>query len=230
MRAVLILAAHDARLQFRYGIYLAYAFVLALYVAFLTGLGALLPPWVAAVIVFSDPAALGFFFLGALMMLERSERVRPALAVTPLSPAAYVAAKAATLTAMALVACAVLGFALGDAVDLPLLLVAVGLTSLQYVGIGVPVALRFRTVTGYLVGAGALLTPLIAPGFLALAEPMPLWLAAIPAVSQMRLMLVSTGAAAAGPLDLAVMLGVSALAAAGALWFAVSALSREFER
>jgi fluoroquinolone transport system permease protein len=230
MNAFLALARHDARLQFRYGIYLAYAFVLALYVAFLTGLGSLLPPWVAAVIVFSDPAALGFFFLGALMMLERSERVRSALAVTPLSPAAYVAAKAVTLTAMALVACAALGLALGEAADLPLLLGTVALTSLQYVGIGVPVALRFRTVTGYLVGAGALLTPLIAPGFLALLDPMPLWLAVVPAISQMRLMLIATGAATADPLGLAVMLAVSAVAAAGALWFAVSDLTREFAR
>lgn len=230
MNALLALAAHDARLQYRNGIYVAYAFVLALYVAFLTGLGGLLPPWVAAVIIFSDPAALGFFFLGALMMLERSERVRSALAVTPLSAAAYVAAKALTLTAMALAACAVLGVTLGKAADLPLLLVTVALTSLQYVGIGVPVALRFRTVTGYLVGAGGLLTPLIGPGFLALLDPMPLWLAAVPAVSQMRLMLVATGAATADAPALAVMLGISTLAAAGAIWFAVADLTRDFGR
>ena len=52
-----------------------------------------LPAWAPAFIIFTDPAALGFFFLGALMMLERSEGVRTALAVTPLSAADYLTAK-----------------------------------------------------------------------------------------------------------------------------------------
>ena len=50
-----------------------------------------LPDWAAAFIIFTDPAALGFFFLGALMMLERSEGVRTALATTPLSLLDYLA-------------------------------------------------------------------------------------------------------------------------------------------
>jgi fluoroquinolone transport system permease protein len=231
MRArVATLIAHDARLQWRYGIYAAYAVVLLMYAAIITSAGERLPGWVAATIIFTDPAALGFFFLGALMMLERGEGVRMALAVAPISAADYLGAKATTLTAMALVACAILVALIHGATDPGLLLVSVALTSLQYVGIGVPIALRFRTVSGYLVGSAGFLTPLIAPGFLGLLEPFPLWLAVIPAVSQYRLMLVSTGAAAATPMELGVMLLVAAVAAAGALWLAWRFLKAEFGR
>jgi len=231
MRArVAILIAHDARLQWRYGIYAAYAIVLLMYGAIIASAGVHFPAWVAATIVFTDPAALGFFFLGAVMMLERSEGVRTALTVAPIAAADYLGAKAATLTAMALVACAILVTLIHGSKDPVLLIVAVALTSLQYVGIGVPIALRFKTVSGYLVGSAGFLTPLIGPGFLALLEPFPLWLAMIPAVSQYRLILVSTGAATATPIELALMLLVAALAAVGALWLALRSLRSEFGR
>ena len=83
------------------------------YVAVLIALGPRLPSAAVAFIIFSDPAALGFFFLGGLMMLERSEGVRPALAVTPLRIADYLGAKALTLTLVALCASLALYLAAG---------------------------------------------------------------------------------------------------------------------
>ncbi len=229
-RNLATLVAHDARLQYRYGIYAAYAFVVAFYCAVLVWAGPWLPEWATAVIIFTDPAALGFFFLGALMMLEKSERVRTALAVAPISASQYFLSKLITLTGMSLIACAVLLAVMHRPADPGLLLVSVALTSMQYVGIGVPIALRFRTVNGYLVGSAGFLAPLIAPGFLALLDDMPAWLAIVPAVSQLRLMLVATGAAEATMGEVALMLAVSGLAAAGAGWLAVHFLRREFGR
>jgi hypothetical protein len=104
------------------------------------------------------------------------------------------------------------------------------LTSFQYVGIGVPIALRFKTVSGYLMGSTGFLTPVIAPAFLALLDPFPLWLAAIPSVSQFRLMLIATEAAAAAPHEIAIMIAVCLASAIGGLWIARSALAREFGR
>lgn len=224
------LVAHDARLQYRYGVYAAYGFVVALYVAVLVWAAPWLPAWVPAVVIFTDPAALGFFFLGALLMLERSERVRPALAVAPVSPGEYFGGKLITLSAVSLIAAAALLMVLHRPADPALLLLTVALTAIQYIGIGVPIALGFRTVNGYLIGSAGFLTPLIAPGFLALLDDMPLWLAVIPAVSQLRLLLVATGAAEASATEVAVMLAVSGMAAAGGCWLALRSLRREFGR
>jgi fluoroquinolone transport system permease protein len=221
------LIAHDLRLQFRYGIYAAYAVVVAFYIALLLGAGAWLPAWAPALIVFTDPAAVGFFFLGALMMLERSEGVRVALATTPLTARDYVASKAMTLTGLATGATAILLPFLHAPANPLLLLLAVVLTSFAYVGIGVPIARRFRTVNGYLVGAGAMLTPVIAPAFLALLDPFPAALSILPPVAQLRLILVAAGAVESSTLELAVSLTVSATAAIIALWFAIRDLRRE---
>jgi len=222
------LAVHDIRLQWRYGIYLAYGFVLALYVGVLAGAGPHLPAWVPAVIIFTDPAALGFFFLGALMMLERAERVTSALAVAPLAPADYFIAKCGTLTAVALIACAILLMFIHRPADPVLLLVTVALTSIQYLGIGVPIALRFNTVSAYLIGSAGFLTPLIAPGALALIEGLPLPFLLIPAAAQLRLMLVATGAGSASGGEIALCMSVCLAAAAGAVWLALKYLDREF--
>lgn len=227
MSRLLTLAAHDARLQYRYGIYIAYTFVVAMYVLVLANAGPYLPSFAIGIIIYSDPAALGFFFLGALMMLERAERVRTALAVAPISSADYVAAKVMTLTAVSLVACAVLLVVVHGAGNPLLLLVTVALTSVCFIGIGVPIALRFRTVNGYLIGAGGLLTPIIGPAALALLDPLPAWLAVWPPVAQFRLILVATGYGAAGPAEIAFMLLICVLAAAGASWLAVASLKRE---
>lgn len=226
----LTLIGHDARLQYRYGIYVAYAFVVVFYIAALVGGRALLPPWAVALIIFTDPAAVGFFFLGALMMLEKAERVRAAFAVSPVSPADYLVGKTVTLTTVALAASAIIMVVAHDVANPALLLVAVVLTSVAYVGIGIPIALRFKTVNGYLVGSSGFLIPVIAPGFLALLDPTPLLVLVIPAAAQFKLILVAIGAGTADAIELSLALGISAAAAAGAMWLALHFLRKELGR
>lgn len=228
MKRLAALVGHDIRLQYRYGIYAAYGFVVVVYAAVLVAVGPSLPAWVAPALIYIDPAGVGFIFLGALMLLERSEGVRRALAASPLGAAHYLAAKLVTLTGMALIASAVLMVLSHRPADAPLLLVTVALTSLMYVGIGVLCARRFATVNGYLVGAGALLTPLIAPGFLAFLDPLPAPFLLWPAIAQLRLMLVGLGAQEAAGWELGTMLAVAGAAAIASIWLAWRDLKREF--
>ncbi|HEV7435286.1 MAG TPA: hypothetical protein VGO22_10505, partial [Pseudorhizobium sp.] len=208
-------------------IYAAYAFIVTLYSAVLLARGAVMPPWIPALIIFTDPAAVGFFFLGALMMLERSEGVRTALAASPVSAADYLLGKMVTLVAMSLASVTLLLPFIHHAANPILLLVAVLFTAVQYVGIGVPIALRFKTVNGYLIGSTGFLTPFIAPGFLSLLEPFPAWLVIIPAVSQFRLLLVATEATTVSTAEVMAMLIVAAAAAVGAVALALWALRLE---
>jgi fluoroquinolone transport system permease protein len=227
MSGLFVLVGHDARLQYRYGIYAAYAFVIGFYVLVLTLGKDVLPAWAVALVIYTDPAAVGFFFLGALMMLERGEGVRTALSTSPVSAAQYLAGKLVTLTAVALFASVVLTFVHQAAPDPLLLAAAVVLTAVTFLAIGVPIALRFRTVNGYLVGSAGFLTPIILPAGLALIDPMPVWLGLWPPVAQFRLMLVALGHAAAAPAEIALFLGVTAAGCIGAMIMALRVLRRE---
>lgn len=74
----------DMRFQARYGFYLLYGFLTVLYVVLLVSFP---PSWkenVAAVLIFSDPAAMGLFFMGAVVLFEKNQRVTSFFAVSPL--------------------------------------------------------------------------------------------------------------------------------------------------
>lgn len=221
------LLMHDARLQFRYGIYYAYGFVILFYAASLYWLGQFFPDWVPGFVIFTDPAVVGFFFLGALMMLEKAEGVRQALAITPVSPVEYYWAKTLPLTGLALIAVIVIALFAHEVSNLPMLIGIVVLSSVHYLGFGVPVALHFRTVTSYLVGAGGIFIPIIVPGFIALLDDMPWWAIIIPSASQLRLILVATGARSGGIGEIAAMFAVSAIAALLTCWYATHRLKAE---
>lgn len=218
---------HDARLQYRYGIYAAYAFVIAFYVAALTVGRGLLPEWGVGLVIYTDPAAVGFFFLGALVMLEKGEGVRTALAITPLRARTYLAAKAMTLGSISIAACAILIVVHGGVANPALLLLAVALSSMAFIGLGIPIALRFRTVNGYLVGSAGFLTPLLGLAGLALLEPMPVWMAIWPPVAQFRLVLIATGYGAASMPEITLMIAIAAAAAAAMLIWATASLRKE---
>lgn len=57
---------NDIRFQRRYGFYLLYLVVTLIYLGLLFALPADWRPVAAVIVVFSDPAALGLFFMGAL--------------------------------------------------------------------------------------------------------------------------------------------------------------------
>lgn len=222
------LVQHDARQQFRYGIYAAYAFVIGFYITVLVFAADFLPTWLPGLIVFTDPAVVGFFFLGALMLLEKGENVRTALAITPISASDYFWSKTVTLTGLAFVSVLVLSLFFHQSSNLPLLMSAVVLTSVQFLGLGVITAYRFKTVTSYLMGAAGFLTPVIAPGFMALLDPMPVWAIVIPAASQFRLILLAIGYGSASTFEIAAMFAVAGIAAAVCVLLALRRLAQEF--
>ena len=88
----------DIRFQWKHGFYLLYAVFTAMYVFTALAFPPALRSNAAAVLIFTDPAAIGLFFMGALVLLEQSQNVLHALAVSPVRPAEYMAAKIASLT------------------------------------------------------------------------------------------------------------------------------------
>lgn len=103
----------DIRFQTRYGFYFLYAVLTAIYVAVLSAVPEGWREKAAAILIFSDPASMGLFFMGAIVLLEKSQRTPWALAVSPVRAAEYIAAKVMSLSAISLVVAAVLTAAAG---------------------------------------------------------------------------------------------------------------------
>lgn len=83
----------DIVFQWKYGFYLLYVIMTIIYLSIFSFLGGNIKDTVVAICVYSDPAAMGLFFMGALILLEKSQRIINSLAVSPVSPGEYIAGK-----------------------------------------------------------------------------------------------------------------------------------------
>jgi fluoroquinolone transport system permease protein len=156
----------DVRLQSRYGFYAVYAVLTVAFALLLRATPAGARDLVFVLVVFGDPSFLGFYFVAALVLFEKRERVLDALVTSPLSTEAYLLSKALSLTLLAVLATVVitlLGYGLAVA-WLPLL-VGVALTSMVFVLVGFVAVARFDSINAYFMTAFVYMTVLGLPVF-----------------------------------------------------------------
>ena len=108
MSRVLGIIKNDMYFQRRTGIYLLYLMLTILYLAVLHAIPADLKKVVAELLIFTDPAAMGLYFMGAILLLERSQHLERAIFVSPVRIREYVAGKAVSLGVIATVAALIL--------------------------------------------------------------------------------------------------------------------------
>ncbi|CAN5763961.1 multidrug ABC transporter permease [soil metagenome] len=156
----------DLLLQKRYGFFYAGAFVTVVWVALLIPLPTSLLNLAVPLIVFTDLAVVGFFFIAGMVLFEKGEATLFALISTPLRFREYLAAKLTTLTALALVISLVVAFAgYGFDFNPVLFLLGVILASVISALIGFLTVAPFDSISSYLVPSSLVLTPLGLPVF-----------------------------------------------------------------
>ncbi|MEX0659800.1 MAG: hypothetical protein WD080_11755 [Egibacteraceae bacterium] len=173
-----VAAAHEIRLQWRYGILAAAVFVTAVWVGVLRALPAAVMPTAIPVVVFADSAVIGLFFLAGAVLFEKDEGTQAALVVTPLRDWEYLTAKLAPLAVLSIaVALVITTAAAGGSAAPGLIAVGVGLLSLAVLLVAYATAVRFDSITDYIVGVQAPLLPLALPlvPYLVEAVAHPAW-------------------------------------------------------
>lgn len=153
----------DLRLQVRQGFYSAYLVVSIVYIVALRLVPGDIRQLALPLILLSDPALLGFYFIGGLVMLEREDRTLDALFATPVHTREYVGAKALSLTFLSLLACLVIAWASGAPVRIVPLLLGVLLTAPLFVFIGIVAASRTSSVNQYLFTSILYVVPIVIP-------------------------------------------------------------------
>ena len=140
----------DMRFQFKYGFYFLYTIMTVLYVVLLGVLPEDWRPRGAALMIFSDPAAMGLYFMGAIVLLEKSERVLDSIAVSPVQPAEYVLSKLTSIAVISTLAGAVIGAGGGISVDAYMIL-GIFLGSCLFSAVGLIVAAKVSTLNQFVV-------------------------------------------------------------------------------
>ena len=161
---------NDIRYQARYGFYLIYAILTVLYIFVLSLIDhPQARSLAAALVLLSDPAVLGFFFIGGIWLLEKDEDLHSYAAITPQRHGEYVLGKAVSLGLISTLAATVICLAGVPGANLPLLAAAVFLASGVFTLTGLVLATMAKSVNGYMLvsvlPAMVLLTPAVLTAF-----------------------------------------------------------------
>lgn len=142
----------DVRSQLRQGLYVAAGVVIVIWTALFWQLPASGVGWLLPFAVFMDLSVFGFYFMAAILYLEKGDGVLEALVVTPLRRGEYLAAKLVSLTLLAVVATVVVvGLSYRGPVNWLMLLMGVVMNSWVMVLTGFVVAARYNGISEFLI-------------------------------------------------------------------------------
>lgn len=143
----------DYKFQLKQGFYIIYGLLTVMYMVVLSLLPDTYKQMVLPLLIYSDPAFVGLFFIGGIIMLERLQGVLSYLVVTPLKIREYMLSKLITLTTLAVVASLAITWSAdyGGTVNELLMILGVVGSSIFFVLIGVVVSTYCETVNQYIV-------------------------------------------------------------------------------
>lgn len=164
----------DMRFQAKYGFYFLYAALTGIYIAVLFALPENWKEKAAAILIFSDPASMGLFFMGAIVLLEKSQHTTCALAVSPVHAAEYVIAKVSSLSAISLVVAAILAL-VADADHLYIVLFGTFISSVIFTLFGIIVATKIVSLNQFILWTVPIEIVCFIPAILHLFRITPAW-------------------------------------------------------
>lgn len=143
---------YDIKFQFRHGFYYAYLLLSIIYIIAFRLMPLAAGKYAATVIIFSDPAVMGFFFIGGIVLLEKGQNIYQSLFVTPLRVHEYLIAKIVSLTLLATVtSVAIILLSFGEIHNPLVFLIGVMLTSMFFTLIGFTLAVRCKNINQYII-------------------------------------------------------------------------------
>lgn len=141
----------DIRFQWKYGFYYIYILLVILYLGILSLLSGDVKEIVGHIMVYSDPAAMGMFFMGAIVLLEKSQRVLNSIAVSPVSPMEYILGKMCSIGFISLLVALILLNSIGIE-NLAMAVWGIVSASFVFTLCGIIVGTKINSLTGYIVG------------------------------------------------------------------------------
>lgn len=152
----------DIRFQMKYGFHFLYAFITVVYIAVILFVPPVAKGKVSAAIIFTDPSAIGLFFMGAIILLEKSQHVLSSLAVSPIKLWEYIFSKVLSLALISTLVGVIIGAVSGTQ---NLLLVTAGtfLGSILFSLVGIIVAAKVSSLNQFIIATIPIMLVLMLP-------------------------------------------------------------------
>jgi fluoroquinolone transport system permease protein len=176
----------DLAFQFKYGFYFLYAVITVLYI----GMLALIPnSWrdrFAVLLIFSDPAALGLYFMGAIVLFEKSQRVLDSIAISPVKPVEYVLSKLISVAVISTIVGLTIALGVGLSMNIVSFVIALFFSSCLFSSIGLMIAAKTSTLNRFILSTIPIEIITILPAAAYVFGWRPLWGLLHPGISMME--------------------------------------------
>lgn len=144
---------NDLKVNYNYGFVYLYIVVSLMYVAIIHILPSSIREIATLLIVFSDPSALGFFFMGAIILYEKSERVINYISITPVSVDTYILSKVTSLSLISVMSGLIIYIFSGVKFSILIVMASLFTGSIFFSLIGLIVASRIRSLNQFIMTA-----------------------------------------------------------------------------
>lgn len=177
----------DVRFQYKYGFYFLYLVFSILYISLIFAFPEAWREKSAVLMIFSDPTAMGLYFMGAIVLFEKSERVVDSIAISPARPYEYMLSKLFSIGVISVI----VGFAIGffsNAVYISLYFIAgIFLCSCLFSAIGLIIAAKSISLNDFILSTIPVQLLINIPAIAWLFGWRPGWLLLHPGVCMMEL-------------------------------------------
>ncbi|MBH1942330.1 ABC transporter permease [Mobilitalea sibirica] len=140
----------DIQFQFKYGFYFVYTVFTFFYICLLFAFPATIREKAAILMIYSDPAAMGLFFMGSIVLFEKSQRVLNSIAVSPVKVSEYILSKVVSLGLIGTVVGVLIAFAAGNR-NIILVIIATFMGSVIFSLFGLMIASKIQTLNQFMV-------------------------------------------------------------------------------
>lgn len=140
----------DLLTLYRYRIVHAYLIITIFYIFFLHIIPESVSVPAKILVIFTDPVVLGFYFIGGIILLEKSQNTFDSLFVTPFRMEEYMISKVCSLTLLTVAVClSIIFLTPGFKINLWPVLVGIILSAVFFTLFGFTLAVRAKTLNKY---------------------------------------------------------------------------------
>ncbi len=142
----------DALFQFKHGFYWVYLVLSLVYIVILSFFSTEVLDILLPILIFIDPAVLGMFFVGGMLLLEREQGILAFLNVTPLKTIEYIISKIFSLSLISVFPVLLITFSVyRSPVNWGYLIAGTLLVSIFFTLAGMLISRRSKSVNEYMV-------------------------------------------------------------------------------
>jgi len=142
--------SNEFRFLLKYGIAAIYSIFTLVYLGLLAAIPQGARSATATVLIFTDPAAMGLFFMGAVILLEKSQRIESSFGVSPIKIEEYILSKCIPMMLLGIVVALVIAVSVGGFTILGVVM-GVGISSFVFSLCGLIVASNIKTLNGFMI-------------------------------------------------------------------------------